>query len=189
MTIRNLATLDRNICQPLGRIIQEAFADGFIGTGSINMAHTLIASEAGSSWDGIHKFKTTVNIAMESLIVAAQMKLEFGADAIITLPGYTNSILQLFLSGSAKPNLDGGDISCLDFEYHIDETNGAPRIAVPMHFAAEEPGANFDALFNTQNFGDIGDEASSGTPTWGTEHRIIPVMIANTVYYLHATVD
>jgi len=28
MTVRNFATLDRDICQPLGRIIQEAFTDG-----------------------------------------------------------------------------------------------------------------------------------------------------------------
>jgi len=32
MSIRNLATLDRDICQPLGRIINDAFKDGWTAT-------------------------------------------------------------------------------------------------------------------------------------------------------------
>lgn len=40
MTARNLGTIDRDICQPLGRLIQEAFADGIIG--DINLSGNLI---------------------------------------------------------------------------------------------------------------------------------------------------
>lgn len=46
MTARNLGTIDRDICQPLGRLIQEAFADGIIGdlilSGNLNLGGSIL---------------------------------------------------------------------------------------------------------------------------------------------------
>jgi len=53
MSIRNLAALDRNISQSLGRIIQEAFSDGItftgVATGESNYTGTGIYGKAGFS--------------------------------------------------------------------------------------------------------------------------------------------
>lgn len=60
MTVRNLATLDRDIFQPLGRILQEAFADGVIAEGTITRDKTIATAEIALFNTGAYQFKTTI---------------------------------------------------------------------------------------------------------------------------------
>jgi len=163
MSVKNLATLDRDICQPLGRILQEAFADGYIGTGSIRVSKAVTADPADGLSNGQFQYVTTLNCAMvNACVVGAEFKLNIANAGVIGMPGYTNPVLRLTIdeNGDDTPNLDGGELSALSCQYYIDEVGGAPRDATVLHVVA---GAyNFDYLLMIQNAGDCGDSDHPG---------------------------
>lgn len=163
MTVKNLATLDRDICQPLGRILQEAFADGFIGTGSISMTKAVAASEVGSSNNGLFQFQGELNRVTTHTVTTCQMRLSFGANTELSRPGLTNAVLQLRLDeiGDEQPDLSDGEVSALSCEYYIDETLGEPRDATVLHVAGGS--TQFDYLLMIQNHGDCGESVHSAS--------------------------
>lgn len=163
MTVRNLSELDRDICQPLGRILQEAFADGFIGTGKINISHTIPTAALGTSWNGVYQLFTTLDAVATSLIVGANVKLHFTDNAGIIMRGAANAALQIMLTSSGTPDLTLGDVHGIALEYHLDHTGGGPTDAYCFHVHAGT--YKWDGFLKIQNAGDAGDSFHSASST------------------------
>jgi len=186
MTVRNLATLDRDIFQPLGRLLQEAFADGLIATGTMRISKTVAADPGDGFSNGQFQYITILDCALvNTAIVGAEIRLLFAAGCAISMPGAVNPVLRLRIDevGSDQPNLDGGDVAAISCEYYLDETGGAPRDASIIDVVA---GAfKWHYLLRTQNAGDCGESAhsASGTKVVGFDSdsliKKIPVKLGN----------
>ena len=209
--IRNLANLDRTVFQPLGRIIQEAFADGFVGTGSITITRAYTTSSGfnkglyltgsldggGGSAYGMFKFRTYVNSALSADAHTLCANLHFKDDAELPAQGnpeYASAPLYVSCETeitSVAPDLSNGNLAAIYVGYYVNEGVGAPANAYVMHFncSAEANMGKWDGLLNVQNPGDIGDVVNSSTPTWATPHRRIPIKVGPTTYYIHASID
>ena len=96
MAVQALNSLDRTVFQPLGRIIQEAFADGFTGTGTINITKVFTGSSVynralymigeltnGAALNGMFKFRTYVDGTMTSLVQVVCGNLHVKDDGVL----------------------------------------------------------------------------------------------------------
>ena len=192
MTVRNLATLDRTVFQPLGRILQEAFADGLISTGTVAITRTIIADPADGLSSGQFKHVTILNGPLvNSVIVGAEFQLQLAAGVTaLGLSSYVNTVLRARIDeyGSDQPNMSGAHLSGISFEYYVDETGGAPYIATPLQVAA---GAyKWDGLLSIMNPGDCGDATCDNATTQDdAADKRIPIFVAgqgSNPFYLRA---
>lgn len=210
MSVRNLSTLDRDMFQPLGRIIQEAFADGLIGTGTVTITKTFTAAgttnramyltgnldsaSTGALW-GMYKFRTYVNNVMTSVVHTLCANLHFkDAAEIVVTSGHWNSALYATVETevtTTAPDLSGGSVAALSAEYYVDESTGAPAKAYVLYVHAGT--YNWDGLVAIRNAGDLGESASGGDEAAhvvgfdGDGSTIkIPIDRAGTTYYLLA---
>lgn len=201
MTVRNLATLDRTVFQPLGRLLQEAFADGFSMTGTIAQTKTftsagtsnramymvgnLDSASTGAIW-GMFKFRTYVNNVMTSVVHALCANLHFkDAAEIKVTSGHWNSALYATVETEVAvtaPDLSGGSVAGISLEYYVDETTGAPAKAYAIYVHAGT--YNWDGLLAIRNAGDCGDSAMTGDHAFDAADKCIPVDVAGTVYYI-----
>jgi len=164
MSVKNLATLDRDICQPLGRILQEAFADGFIGTGTIRISNTVSADPGGGLANGQFQYAVNVTaVLVNSVVCAGEFRLNFAAGCAIGKPGYVNSVLRCRIDevGSGQPDLSGGDVAGISFEYFLDDTGGAPRDKFVLDVMAGA--SKWEGLLRIGNHGDCGESVHSAT--------------------------
>ena len=212
MTVRNLATLDRDIFQPLGRILQEAFADGFIGTGSITITKPFTGSSGynkvmyltgeldggGGCAYGMFKFRTYVNSVLTADAHVICANLHFKDDAELSPPAPEQAHAPLYVTveteiTSVAPDLSGGNLAALYVGYYINEGVGAPAKAYVIHcnasFAANM--GQWDGILNIQTPGTVGDSlsgADEATHVIGFDGdgitRKIPVLIGGATYYL-----
>lgn len=210
MTVRNLATLDREIFQPLGRIIQEAFADGFIGTGSITITKPFTGvsgynkvmyltgeiSGAGGCAYGMFKFRTYVSAALSADAHTICANLHFKDAAELPAQGhpeYASAPLYATLETeytAAYPDLSAGNLAALYVGYYINESIGAPAKAYVVTCNDSYPAANmgqWDGLLRVKNYGGIGDATvANGTTQDSASDRLIPILLGDIAYQLRA---
>jgi len=199
MSVQTLSSLDRTVFQPLGRIIQEAFADGLIGTGSITITKdfattsgynklmylTVEISGAGGSAYGMFKFRTKVSGALSANAhaVCAQLFLDTGC-TLINTPEYASAALYVTVETEvAGLTLSGGSLAALYIGYYVDESGAGPIDAYPFYFNTDQSKGQWDGLFMAQSFNDIGGvlTVESGDAGYGS----IPVKVSGGVKYLH----
>ena len=204
MSIRNLATLDRDIFQPLGRIIQEAFADGFIGTGSIAITKDFAGStsaynraiymigelDGGAALNGMFKFRTYVNGTMTSLVQVVCANLHVKDDGLLIYSsGEYNSafyatieIEKTSVAGSAL----NANLCAYQACYYFDETTGAPANAYVLGVPNGTP-HQWDGLLLAQSKEALGAHfAEDGSAVVTANDIMIPVKIGGSVYYIPA---
>lgn len=90
MTSRNLSELDRDICQPLGRILQEAFEDGIIGK------------------------VTITNTAAEGKLIGVDSKVTMSTDVAGNMAGVFGRTYLSATTGTSAKNAFGG---CFELKY------------------------------------------------------------------------
>jgi len=163
MAVQTLSSLDRTVFQPLGRIIQEAFSDGLIGTGTMRIAKSITADPGDGLSNGQFQYITNVNYAMvNSVVCCAEFRLNFAAGSAIALPGYVNPVVRARIDevGSDQPDLSGADVAAFAAEYYLDEAGGAPRDASVIDVMAGS--YKWHYLLRIGNAGDCGESAHSG---------------------------
>lgn len=198
MSVRNLATLDRTVFQPLGRILQEAFADGFIGTGNVTIAKTFSGatvqrlfdclvtySSTGAPQYGAYRFYTLVDGALSAPAHGIATELRFGASSSIPAT-YADgtAAMRIKLAVNGTPNFVGKGISAITFQNFLVETGGPPEFLYPFWFHCGA-GCQFDGLFYCDASG-LGIVACEGDHTILSEDKLVPCKIDGDTYYLLA---
>jgi len=190
MTVRNLATLDRDIFQPLGRILQEAFADGLIATGTIARTKTVSADPADGLGTGQFLFTTILTAPLvSSVIVGAEVRLMLSAGVTaLGLSFYANAALRVRIDevGNDQPNLSNACLHGISLEYYVDDTAGVPEVKTPIQATAG--GCKWNGLFAINNPGDCGEAVCSSPTTQDDagDYRIPVFINAHDLFYLRA---
>lgn len=201
MTVRNLATLDRTVFQPLGRILQEAFADGFIGTGTIAVTKTFAAatgskplvdmtatySGANNCYQGAFKFSTVIDADIDHIVHGLSTGLTLTDNAGFW-PSYADGPAALRVNVSTQvttlaPNLDGRGLNAITIGYYVDESQGAPQHAFPFQFNTDAAKGQWDGLFRAERDACL---ALLAHTTQVLTHSI-PIRIQNKDYYIMLT--
>lgn len=198
MSVRNLSTLDRTVFQPLGRIIQEAFADGLIGTGTAVVTKTF-ADSTGSkrllnytatftgtndSLYGCYKFGATVDADITKVIQVMGVDLHLTANA-----GFQqtyadgNCALRLSVRSTGAPALAGQGISAISFQLQLDESTSAPQHLYPFSFNTDASKGQWDGLFRAERDACL---ALAAHHTDAFSHSI-PIRVGIKNYYIMLT--
>jgi len=138
-------------------------------------------------FDGMYQFKATLNAPVtDSLVTSVYIKLTFGADATIALPGYVNAPLGITLGSSGTPDLNDGDVAGITFNYLIDETDGAPRVKSLFHVNCGSTYFSHLLDVGTGNIGDATVSTADVTSQDSSSDKNIPILIGRTAYYIRA---
>jgi len=185
MTVRNLATLDRTVFQPLSRILQEAFANGFTSTGTVAITKTVAADPADGLSTGQFLHNTILTAPLtNSVIVGAEFRLMFGVGCTaLGLEQYMNTAVRIRIDevGNDQPNLSGAFLSGLAFEYYLDDTAGVPSRKTLL--AAAAGACKWNGLLNINTAGDLGDATCDNATTQDDAlDKRIPVFIGGLSY-------
>jgi len=201
MTVRNLATLDRTVFQPLGRILQEAFADGFIGTGTIAVTKsfseatgtkrllnmTATYDGANNCYGGAFKFTTIIDAAVDHIVHGLATGLELTDNAGFW-PSYADGPCALRVNVSTNvsvtaPDLSGRGLNALTIGYYVDESEGAPEHAFPFQFNTDAAKGQWDGLLRAERDACL---ALKAHVTDSFSHSI-PIRIQAKDYYIMLT--
>lgn len=208
MTVRNLANLDRTVFQPLGRILQEAFADGFISTGT--MAITKSFSEAtgtkrlldmtatydgaNNCYGGAFKFETIIDANVDHIVHGLSTSLTLTDNAGFW-PSYADGPCALRVNVSTDvavtaPDLDGVGINALTIGYYVDESTNPPQWAFPFQFNTDAAKGQWDGLLRMERQECLGVEAAGGDlPTQDNTDKRMPIVIAAQTYWIPLSLE
>jgi len=206
MAIQDLSSLDRTVFQPLGRLLQEAFADGFTSTGSITVTKSFdqatdynrilymtgnLAGGGGCNY-GMFKFRTYIESALShsAHTLCANLHIKDAgelADAGEWASSPIYATVETEVTTTA-PTLSGGSLAAIYIGYYVDESVAGPDKAYAIQFN-NHPSYNWDGLIR-MGAGDIGDSAHSATGSHvvgfdsDAAIRKIPVLIDGVTHYL-----
>jgi hypothetical protein len=149
---------------------------------------------AGNCNYGMFKFRTYINGATNSTCHTLCANLHIKDAGTLSGSGeYAHSAIYATVETEITTNapvLSGGSLAAIYAGYYVTETGGAPLNAHVISINTDPTKGRFDGLFKTQNAGDLGDSALSGTTSVAFAGGAvkIPIKIGSTTYYLVACV-
>ena len=195
MTVRNLATLDRTVFQPLGRLLQEAFADGLIATGNIVRNHTVTTALIASYNDGTYLFKTTITgTGGVANIMGLTARMDIQS---VCSTGIASPFQVLMETTAADPNLSGMSwVSAATWGWNLSKAGAcAAALTNPPanrfwhRYGIYGTGSHPTHFIYANGPGTFGGHYAAGTPTPTTGDALIPIKFGGNTFHLIALVD
>lgn len=193
MTVRNLATLDRTVFQPLGRILQEAFSDGFNATGlphwgSAATPCTVATGLHGLEYRGKVTAGTSDGIAayLEGYLSGAATGSCYGVGIWFTVDAAavaSNEAIPLDVGiyANATCDLSGAIVAAGKFQTYI-PAGSPPSMHVQFWFNTDQSGDVPDAWFNAANAEAVCFAGGAGA---GTKNGSVCIMINSAKKYIY----
>lgn len=193
MSVQTLSSLDRTVFQPLGRIIQEAFSDGFNATGLPHWGSAATPCTIASGAHGLeYRGKVTagasdgmaaylegyISGAATGICVAAGVWLTVEAAAIASNEA---TALDVGVYAAATCDLSGAAVIAGKFQTYV-PAGSPPSMHVQFWFNTDQSGDVPDAWFNAANAQAVAFTA--GANTGATKNGDICIMINSAKKYI-----
>ena len=190
MTVRNLATLDRTVFQPLGRLLQEAFADGLIATGSISREKTVATAQVASFANGVYLFKSTLT-GIGGTVHFANAMFHVDITSAFT-SGVVTAMKVLVECTGADPDLSGLSwVTAAEWGWNLSKAGACaagltnPCVARYWHrysvYAGIDPPTHFLYANSAMMFG---GHYATNQPVSQIGDAMIPIKLGGNTYYL-----
>lgn len=193
MGIQTLSSLDRTVFQPLGRIIQEAFADGFNATGlphwgSASAPCTITSGGLGLAYYGKTTAGASNGIAayFEGYIAGAASGINVAVGAWLTVNAAAvanneATALDVGVYAAATCDLSGAIVIAGKFQTYV-PVGSPPSMHVQFWFNTDQSGDVPDAWFNAANPESVC--FTGGAAETATKNGDICIMINGTKKYI-----